>query len=127
MTYRIMHKAGQGFTLIETLVALAIFSVLIGALMVVNRDGLNALSEAEDKALARRALANVITTFRQEMLSGKVSQQAGRHQGSYQMAYADYQWEIVVVPSQHQLTYLLQATIRRKAQQTILARIQEIR
>lgn len=117
----------RGFTLIETLVALAIFSVLIGALVVVNRDGLNALSEAEDKALARRALTNVITTFRQNLQQGKISTQAKRYSGAYQMGYADYHWEINVVPSQHQLTYLLQANIRHKDGKDILARIQEVR
>lgn len=123
-----VSKPPRGFTLIETLVALAIYAVLIGTLVVVNRSGLDNLSELESRALARRALANVITDFRQQARLGKISQHIGRHTGNYEMAPHAYVWEIRLSKSQNQLTQLLSADIRYrdKSNQDTLATIQEI-
>lgn len=118
-------KSQPGFTLIETLIALAIFSILIGVLMRVSQQGLSALSTAEQQLLARRALGNQLAEFRQNYRLGKVLKKAGHYQGKYAMGYLHYQWEITVVPGQAQL-YLLNATIRQADKKTVLARIQEV-
>lgn len=121
-------KTARGFTLVETLVALTIYAVLIGTLVVVNRSGLNHLSELESRALARRALANVVSDFRQQARLGKVSSHIGRHSGEYAMSHHTYRWEIRLNKSQNQLTQILNASIRLNAKQThdSLATIQEI-
>lgn len=116
----------RGFTLIETLVALAIYAVLIGTLVVVNRNGLDQLSDLESRALARRALANIVTDFRQQARLGKISSHIGRHNGSYAMGQFTYAWEIRLSKSQNQLTQILSADIRRAQQGDKLANIQEI-
>lgn len=120
------RENGRGFTLLETLVALAIYAVLIAALVVVNRGGLENLSELEERALARRALANVITTFRLQAKQGRVSAAIGRHSGHYQMSHFDYYWEVQLASSQNQQTRLLSAEIRLKGENDTLARLREI-
>lgn len=121
-----MKKTQQGFTLLETLVALAIYAVLIAALVVVNRGGLDSLSELEQRALARRALANVVTAFRQQAAQGRTAANIGRHSGTYQMSHFNYYWEIHLASSQNRQTRLLSAEIRLQGKSDALARIREI-
>lgn len=116
----------RGFTLIETLVALAIYSVLIGTLVVVSQNGLDTVSLAEERALARRALANVVTDFKQQIRQGKLSNNTGRHTGEYLMASRQYRWEIKLSASQNQLTTILSASIKPAEQSDQLAQLQEI-
>lgn len=127
MSFNVFHlHKSSGFTLIETLAALAVYAVLIGTLVVVNRSGLENLSELESRALARRALTNVITEFRQQARLGKISSHIGRHNGQYAMAHSNYHWEIRLSKSQNQLTQILNADIRRNDSHDILATIQEV-
>lgn len=116
----------RGFTLIETLVALAIYSVLIGTLVVVSQNGLDTVSLAEERALARRALTNVVTDFKQQIRQGKLSSNTGRHTGEYLMANRQYRWEIKLSASQNQLTTILSASIKPAEQSDQLAQLQEI-
>ncbi len=115
-----------GFTLIETLVALAIYALLIATLVVVNRSGVDALTELESRALARRALANVVTEFRQQARLNKVSSHIGRHSGEYAFSHFNYHWEIRLSKSQNQLTQILSASIRRDDNDDTLTSIQEV-
>ncbi len=114
----------HGFTLIEVLVALAIYSVLIATLVVVNRNGLQSLSDAESQALARRALSNIVVQFKADVERGKITSHSARHSGSYRMANRIYQWEINVKTSQNRFAKLLSAEIKEADTAKKLATVQ---
>lgn len=116
----------DGFTLIETLIALAIYAVLIAALVVVNRSGLDHLSDLESRALARRALTNIITDFRYKASMGRLNVNIGRHSGEYEMSHFTYYWQIHIQRSQNKQTRLLDAEIRLLEGKDILARQREL-
>lgn len=119
-------RAVSGFTLIETMIALAIYAVLIAALVVVNRSGLDTFSELESRALARLALANVVTEFRQAARQGKRNARIGRHHGQYRMSHFQYQWQIQLSRSQNQHSQLLDAYIRLQGSEDNLATLREV-
>lgn len=114
----------RGFTLIEVLLALAIYSVLIATLVVVNRNGLDNLADTEAKALARRALLNVVVQFQDDYRRGKVSANTARHSGTYRMAERLYRWEINVQSTQNQLAKILSAQIQDAQSDAGIANVQ---
>lgn len=86
----------KGFTLIETLIALAIFSVLTATLVVISKSSHDNMSRLETTAVARIALDNIVLDFQQQHKNPYV----GRYQGNYQLSHFNFYWEIKVERSQ---------------------------
>lgn len=85
----------RGFTLLEVLVALAIVSVIMVALVRSAGLGATALSRQRDLTLAGFVAANVLTEAR--VASG--APQPGRRAGRARMGPREWRWELLVQPS----------------------------
>lgn len=85
-----------GFTLIETLIALAIFSVLTATLVVISKSSTDRITQLETTAIARIALDNIVMDFK----NANATPYIGRYEGEYSMSYFDFRWEIKVERSQ---------------------------
>ncbi|MPV85664.1 prepilin-type N-terminal cleavage/methylation domain-containing protein [Cardiobacteriales bacterium ML27] len=131
-----MRQRSQGFTLIETLVALAIFTLLIAALTTVNQTGINTLMTSESRTIATRALNNIVLEFQQNRLTSGQSDEkqlgagqlagVGQYSGTYRMSHYQYRWDILIEPSQNQLTQVLQATLTDTQSGQVVARVRRI-
>lgn len=86
----------RGFTLIETLIALAIFSVLTATLVVISKSSTDRISQLETTAIARIALDNVVLDFK----NANTNPYIGRYEGDYSMSHFDFRWEIKIERSQ---------------------------
>ena len=88
-----MTHRPRGFTLLEVLVALAVFSVAAVALLRVNESQLTLSRQIEDKTFAHWVALNQIT----EMQLRRAWPDAGEERGRSPMA--GRQWEIIVKTS----------------------------
>ena len=85
----------NGFTLLEVMVALAIFALAALSLMKLQSFTLANAAEVEGKAMAQLTLQNQLT----EMLSNPAPLAAGTTEGQVQNGGQNWQWRAVVSPS----------------------------
>jgi|GEM_PF-3805245 len=108
--HNMQHQA-KGFTLIETLIALAIYIAVIATLSAVNRNAMVALSETQAQTFGRRALKNIIAEHRQQYELGQFAAHSGHYKGTYRMAHTIYQWQMDIALNQNHLGRVINAAI----------------
>lgn len=82
-------KALRGFTLLEVLVALAIFAVVAASVLTASGRSLRNAARLEDKTLAMWVADNRLT----EMQLSRTPPAEGRDQGEVQMAGRRWEWQ----------------------------------
>ena len=85
-----MKKNNSGFTLIEVLIALAIVSVSLGALISISSQDISRAERAQKSMIANWIAQNQLTEYRLSDKKIKV----GSTKGSMLFAKYDWEWEI---------------------------------
>ena len=112
------HSAG-GFTLVEVLVALAIFSIGVMALFHVRSEGVRNLAALEERAIAQIVAENqVIETLRLDE-----SLVIGAREGITDMAARQWEWSEDVAETQDANMRRIEVTVRLADSQDVLAEI----
>ena len=85
-----MNKKQQGFTLLEVLVALAVFSVAAISLMKINESQLRLSQRMEEKTFAHWIALNMITEMQSSQDWPSIGEQTGK------VSMAGREWKMVV-------------------------------
>lgn len=117
-----MNK-NKGFTLLETLIALSIFALLASVVVISSKTGIDTFTELEEKALAARALDNIVNQFRYKQKLVSFSQDT---QGEYDFAMRRYRYVLALRKSQAENTFILEAKIYLPAQKQAIITRQEV-
>lgn len=84
------HRAAKGFTLLEVLVALAVFAVAAIALMRVSESQLRLSSKLEDKTFAHWIALNMISEMQSNQDWPSIGEQTGK------VAMVGREWKVIV-------------------------------
>ena len=111
------HEAG--FTLVETLIALAVFSIAGLAVLHATSETLRAGAELEARTLARWSAQTVIAEARLEP-----GLSPGTQSGTLQQGNARFDWTLTVAPSQDARLLVLTAIVRAEGDTRTLAELE---
>ena len=100
----IQAKLSSGFTLVEILVALAILSISLSAVLYVVNQNTNNLSQLKDKTFAHWVAMNKASEFRIKPDLIKSSRQLS---GQYSLAQREWQWNAQLQPTEDNDLYRL--------------------
>lgn len=107
-----------GFTLIEVIVALGVFSLAAVSLMSVNAQSLRAARVIEEKTLARIVADTVLT----EALIDPAPMAVGRTTGSSTQLQRVFLWRRTVTPSPQQGLLIVEVDVRAREDGPIMSR-----
>ena len=84
-------KSDEGFSLVEALVAMVVFSLAAMALLSVQSESSRALVALEDKLFAEIVAENILV----ERMSGSTRAESNRQSGIVEMGSRKWQWAVV--------------------------------
>jgi len=104
----------DGFTLIEVLAALVIFSVGIAGLVQLNTQSIKTVSSLENKMLAGIVADNVIVEARAKKL------RLGDRDGDEEAGGQTYEWEQSVIETEQEKFYRIVVTVKAENSDQVL-------
>lgn len=113
----------SGFTLIEVLVALAIFSVAAISLIHVQAESAKSAAALRDRAIASIVAENIMV----EHYIQAAGQIANQRAGVLEMAGDDWQWSISAVPTANPFIQRIDVEVGLQGGSTVLASVSGFR
>lgn len=110
------RAADRGFTLLEMLVALAIFSLAVIALLNLSAQSLRTAALVEDRALAGVVAENRLVEFTTARAVGP-----GRSSGLERAGDRDWRWTVVVTPTADPRLLRAEVAVRRADDPSVAA------
>ncbi|MBY9067689.1 type II secretion system minor pseudopilin GspI [Hyphomonas sp. WL0036] len=112
-------KAQQGFSLMEALVALAVFSTAAVGLLTLNTNSVRISAELGDRALARQVAENIAV----DTITNPQLQVVGRSVGTEVQRKRSYTWERVVSPAPRDDLIQIEIRVRAEDAEAVLGTV----
>lgn len=114
---RASTRGDAGFSLVEALVALAVFALAGVGLIQLQAQSLNTLAQVETRALADIVAQNQIV----QTLAG-ADTALGERSGRTRLANRDWQYEVSIAPTTDARTWRVEVTVRESESERPVAR-----
>ncbi len=112
-------RAEQGFTLMEALVAVAVFATAAMGLISLNTNSIRISAQMGDRALARQVAENVAV----ESITNPELQIIGRTVGEEVQRRRSYSWEREIVPAPREDLVEITVRVRATGDEAVLSEV----
>ncbi|MFN3608363.1 MAG: type II secretion system minor pseudopilin GspI [Hyphomonas sp.] len=109
----------RGFTLMEALVAVAVFATAAMGLISLNTNSVRISSQLETRTLARLVAENVAV----ETVTDPQTQIVGRTVGEDNQRRRSFEWERIIAPSQRAGLIEVSIRVRMKGEEAVLSEV----
>jgi type II secretion system protein I len=89
---KFLEISQRGFTLLEVLIAMAIMSVSIGAILMLEGNNRDAMTRAEQMNIVAMLAKNKMVETELELEGASFEELSGESSGSFQAPYEEYRW-----------------------------------